>query len=125
MLSVLVLEAQEDLRALCVEVLETRGHRARGVATVGEALRAISEGLPEVVVFDLDDAIPIIDAITSRGVVRHVAMVLASGTQGFERMAAFGTHCLRRPFVPRELLDAVETAASNRRRELRLTLSRQ
>ncbi len=115
-LSVLVVDDHPDTAEATALLLTLAGHTARVAHSCAEALQAAEWGPADVVVLDL--ALPDGDGYTLAGKLlalpgRPPAIVVVTGRQNLEersRLAGFHRHLLK-PVDPRELLEAVQSAA--------------
>lgn len=111
MASVLVVEDNDDLRDMYQEILSIDGHGVRAAETAAEALHALAEQPPEVLILDLGIAGGI-DDVLKTAAARRLPVILASGARDLpERAAAAGAAYLLKPFGPEQLLDAVRKVA--------------
>lgn len=122
MADVLVVEDDPDLAFLLEAFLRADGHRVR-VAHDGEGgLRLLSEGLPDLVVMDVEMPILGGPAMAARMLAENagrerIPVVIASGAVGLAQIAEHvGTpYFLEKPFAPATLLSLVARALRERR----------
>jgi CheY-like chemotaxis protein len=115
----LVLVVDDDQHALRVEVqlLTAAGHATRSAQSVDEALEAVRDRPPDLVVLDLhlgaEDGLDVVrrlrgDPATSG--IPVLAVSAATDPEDVERAGAAGCDSfLGKPFLPRTFLDRVET----------------
>ena len=113
---IVVAEDHEDIRYALTRSLENAGHRVVAAADGAAALAAVREHVPDLVVTDVDmpkmTGLDLCRAIRSDSVLRHIPVVLASGSMlpGDHRAAEAGaTALLLKPFVPAQLVELVST----------------
>jgi two-component system KDP operon response regulator KdpE len=109
---VLVVEDNADLRDMYQEILTMSGHEAQLAETAAEALTALANARPDVVLLDLGIAGGITEILAALGSGSHV--ILASGARDLpERAAAVGAAAyLLKPFGPEQLLAVVDKVAA-------------
>lgn len=112
--SVLVVEDTTEIRELLVTVLERAGLHVRAVGTGREALAAVAESLPDVVVLDL--GLPDVDGVElcRRLRAEHPCWVLMLTARAEEvdllvGLAVGADGYMTKPFSPRELVARVQT----------------
>jgi PAS domain S-box-containing protein len=118
---VLVVDDEADSRHLVARILQSCGANVRAVASYGEAMKALGEALPQVIVSDLGmpehdgyDLIRDIRALSAAagGLVPAVALSAFARWEDRRRavMAGFQTH-IAKPLEPGELLAVVASLA--------------
>jgi PAS domain S-box-containing protein len=118
---VLVVDDEADSRHLVARILQSCGAHVRAVASYGEAMKALEEALPQVIVSDLGmpehdgyDLIRDIRALSAAagGLVPAVALSAFARWEDRRRavMAGFQTH-IAKPLEPGELLAVVASLA--------------
>jgi CheY-like chemotaxis protein len=112
---IVVAEDHEDIRYVLQRALERAGHAVVTAVDGIEALAAIRQHRPDVLVSDLDmprmNGLDLCRAIRADAGLRHIPVVLISGSllPGDVRAAEAGaTATLLKPFQPAELLACVE-----------------
>lgn len=118
MARVLVVEDDQDIRALLERRLVTAGHRVLGAASAEEALSLLDEkGAPEVVVSDVSmpgmSGLELLDHMRSDPALAGIAAVLLSGRVLPADIAAgqaLDAVYLTKPVVLSALLSAIERA---------------
>jgi CheY-like chemotaxis protein len=124
MARVLVVDDDDDIRALVSMRLKAAGHRVVAVGNGGDALALVSErGLPEVAVLDVSmpgmDGFELLQALRQTGG-RHVPCVFLSARvqeTDVARGRDTGATYLTKPFVASALIQAVERSATAIREE--------
>jgi CheY-like chemotaxis protein len=113
---IVVAEDHEDILYVLKRTLERAGHAVIAVMNGQEALEAVREHKPDMVVSDVDmprmTGLDLCRAIRADEGLRHIPVVLASGSMlpGDERAAAAGaTATLLKPFLPTQLLECVRS----------------
>lgn len=118
-ISVLLVESNDDLRAVCTLVLSDAGYAVRSVRVAPEAIAAIAAERPDVTVLALGipgGATPVVDALRDAGGGARSPLVLASGARDLhEHAEALGAVYVTKPFVPEQLLQAVARAVTGER----------
>ena len=114
-LKVLIVDDEPDVLFLLRLTLETAGYEVREAAHGGEALAAIREQRPSVLVTDL--MMPVMDG---RELIRHLREEPATADLPVMLLSANPDHSsgadyvMRKPFNPRDLMRIVEDLASGR-----------
>jgi DNA-binding response OmpR family regulator len=112
MSSVLVVEDNADLREMYQEILAMGGHSVRLAETAAEALSAVADEAPAVLLLDLGIAGGVTELLAAVG--SGTRVILASGARELpERAAALGAAAyLLKPFGPEQLIAAVDKVAA-------------
>ncbi|MEU4692709.1 response regulator [Actinoplanes sp. NPDC023714] len=113
---IVVAEDHEDIRYVLKRSLERAGHRVVAAADGAEALEAVREHRPDLVVTDVDmphmTGLDLCRAIRADDALRHIPIVVASGSllPGDSRASEAGASAtLLKPFVPAQLLALIST----------------
>lgn len=117
-ISVLVIESNDDLREVCALILRGAGYAVRSARVAPEAVAAIAAKRPDVTVLALGipgGATPVVEALDASGEGERAPLVLASGARDLhEHAETLGAVYVSKPFVPDQLLQAVQRAMSGR-----------
>jgi len=117
MASILVVDDTPDMLWIMAEYLEMHGHRVRRSQNGVEALHALDEEFPQLVITDVE--MPVLDgpAMIMRMFVEdlgreNIPVILVSGGVRVDKIAkTVGTpYFLEKPFSPAELIDVVDRA---------------
>ncbi|MEY4510429.1 MAG: hypothetical protein RLZZ450_2551, partial [Pseudomonadota bacterium] len=120
---ILIVDDNEQNRALAQTTLEEEGHRTRIASGGEEALRAFDEDLPDCVVLDVrmpgTDGLAVCRAIRQRAVGADTPILFLTALRGVETfddaLAAGGDDFLIKPVRPTELIVRVQAALKLRR----------
>jgi len=131
--SVLVVDDLPDMRRMVRRMLEEAGHRVREAGDGEEALRAIGEELPDLVVTDWMmprvSGIELIEALRASESTRAVPVVLLTAkSDAGSRLTGLEVGAdafVGKPFDRRELVSAVRNLLALKQREAELELARQ
>ena len=117
MATVLIVDDDEDLRTLLAIFLEIAGHEVRQARNGREGIKAITKGVPDLVVLDVE--MPVLSGpemayelfIRDCGL-ENIPLILVSGVVGLGKVAAIvGTpYHLAKPYDPQSLLDLIDRA---------------
>jgi CheY-like chemotaxis protein len=117
MADVLVVEDDEDIAYLTKVFLELDGHRVRRAADGEQGLARLCEGLPDVVVMDVEMPLLSGPGMAARMIAENcgrerIPIVIVSGAFALNRIAdRVGTpYFLAKPFEPEHLLRLVRRA---------------
>lgn len=132
MADILVVDDEPNIRRMVASLLTAEGHQASVAATGEEALQALTESEPDVVLLDL--ALPGIDGISVLSQIREkhatLPVVMMSGRATLAdavratKIGAF--HFIEKPLVPESLLLTIASAVELKRaRALSRTLMRE
>jgi DNA-binding response OmpR family regulator len=119
-LTVLAVEHDPALRSLYYALLAERGHRVRVVPSGEEAVRQLDIDI-DIVVVDLRSKQSrgrvVLDAVRARAAYQKVPVLIVDGEEG-GATTGIESHAmtLRKPFVFRRFVQAVESLASKPRR---------
>ncbi len=115
MTDILIVDDSAEIVEVLGMMVEAEGYRAKGVTSGREALRALSEDCPDLVLLDL--MMPDVDGFDVLRKMRStpdlesvpVIVITASAKIDVERqvLAAGAKACLFKPFNPDELLDRI------------------
>lgn len=116
-LSVIVVEDDEELSCLLVELLERAGHRVKAVRTGEEAYRLAQSNAPDVLICDIGlcgewDGYRLAETIRNSPVTRPLRLVALTGYGGAQdieraKVAGFDVH-LTKPVEIETLLRAIQ-----------------
>jgi two-component system nitrogen regulation response regulator NtrX len=118
---VLVIDDDDELRQICLDMLEARGYRTRGAASVGEGLRAFGERQPGVVLLDMKlpdgTGLDVLRELQRRSPVTPVVVVSGYGSvvDAVEAMRLGASEYIEKPLARErlhEVLDRVLAPAS-------------
>jgi CheY-like chemotaxis protein len=110
-------EDDDDIRLIAARILRRAGYTVIEAADGAEALRAVHEHRPALVVSDIDmpvmSGVELCVAVRAEPSTKHLPVIFVSGSlvPGDDRPArAEATDVLSKPFLPRELVACVEKA---------------
>lgn len=114
-LHVLVIDDEEDIRALCRVTLARDGHDVRVAATADEGLRMALDERPDLIVLDVmlpsRDGFSLLDELVASGATREIPVVLLTArTRPQDRARAWGSGAsgyVTKPFTPATLNETV------------------
>lgn len=118
MASVLVVDDSEDMQELYELVLDAAGHVVEHAFDGHEALHAIAQASPDVVLLDMMmpgmDGLEVLEQLRRRGLSGRPAVIACSGFEGYrdEAIARGAVAFLRKPTEPDVLLQAIESATA-------------
>ena len=115
-----VVEDHDDVRSLLTEFLRQQGARVIGCPNAAEALEAVTQELPDVVLSDINlpdvDGFQLLQSIRRLdpeigGSIPVIAMSALGATVTKQRALAAGFRSyLGKPFTPQQLLQTIEAA---------------
>jgi DNA-binding NtrC family response regulator len=121
MATILVIDDDEDLRALIAEVLECSGHSIRAAANGLDGLHELDQEFPELVVSDVDMPILSGPAMVLRMLIENlgrekIPVLVVSATPNVAKLAdTMGTpYYLAKPFTAGALVDEVDRALAGK-----------
>ena len=121
MLSILVVDDEDEVRSILIMLLEEHGYMVTGATTVTEALQRINEDVYDLIITDLrlDDmsGIEVLKAAKQTDPTMEVILLTGYGTveSAVEAMKLGAFDYIRKPWVTDELLVRVERALSRKR----------
>jgi two-component system nitrogen regulation response regulator NtrX len=113
---VLVIDDDSALRQVCLDMLEARGYRGLGAASVGEGLRAFDEKVPSAVLLDLKlpdgTGLDVLRELQRRSPVTPVVVVSGYGSvpDAVEAMRLGAAEYVEKPFTRERLYQVLGRA---------------
>jgi type II secretory ATPase GspE/PulE/Tfp pilus assembly ATPase PilB-like protein/CheY-like chemotaxis protein len=114
---VLIIEDNEDCRAVLLHLLRTHGFDARAAADGREGLKAALAGAPDLVLLDFDlpglNGYEVLTGLRMNDALRHVPVLMLTGTTKVAKLSEVAFHAqgvLAKPISPEALLAAVNRA---------------
>jgi two-component system, OmpR family, response regulator MprA len=110
---ILVVDDEEVIRDTLAEILEAQGYPVQTASNGAEALEAIQEGRPSIVVTDVHmprmDGVELVEQLHERGYDPPIVVVTGTLRNVDEVMRHMDVdECLMKPFDINELLDLIE-----------------
>jgi two-component system nitrogen regulation response regulator NtrX len=113
---VLVIDDDDALREICLDMLQARGYRTLGAASVGEGLRVFGEKRPAAVLLDLKlpdgTGLDVLRELQRRSPVTPVVVVSGYGsvTDAVEAMRLGAAEYIEKPLARERLYDVLDRA---------------
>jgi two-component system nitrogen regulation response regulator NtrX len=113
---VLVIDDDDALRQICLEMLQARGYRTLGAASVGEGLRVFGEKRPAAVLLDLKlpdgTGLDVLRELQRRSPVTPVVVVSGYGSvaDAVEAMRLGAAEYIEKPLARERLYDVLDRA---------------
>ena len=113
---VLVIDDDDALRQICLDMLQARGYRTLGAASVGDGLRVFGEKRPAAVLLDLKlpdgTGLDVLRELQRRSPVTPVVVVSGFGsvTDAVEAMRLGAAEYIEKPVARERLYDVLDRA---------------
>ncbi len=108
----LVVDDDRALRLLCRVNLELEGFAVREAATVAQAVDALDDQIPDVVLLDVHLGREGTDLLLEQLRERHIPVLLVTGSVDIEEYRGRADEILAKPFSPDVLVSAARRLAS-------------
>ncbi|HVV58655.1 MAG TPA: response regulator [Gaiellaceae bacterium] len=108
----LVVDDDRALRLLCRVNLELEGFRVREAATVAEAVDALEEETPDIVLLDVHLGGEPTDPLLARLREQDIPVLVVTGSVDLEEYRDRANEVLGKPFAPETLVSAARRLAS-------------